>query len=41
VIHRKSGAHGTEAEKRTEFGDGTPEVKKKVGRPRRRWRILL
>jgi hypothetical protein len=28
-MHRKSGAHGTEAEKRTEFGEGIPEVKKK------------
>lgn len=28
-MHRKSGAHGTETEKRTEFRDGTPEVKKK------------
>ena len=28
-MHGKSGAHGTDVEKRTEFGDGTPEVKKK------------
>jgi hypothetical protein len=28
-MHGKSGAHGTEAEKRIEFGDGTPDVKKK------------
>jgi hypothetical protein len=28
-MHGKSGAHGTEAEKRTEFGDGTPQVKEK------------
>jgi len=28
-MHGKSGAHGTEAEKRTEFGDGTPQAKEK------------
>ena len=25
-MHRKGGVHGTQAEKRTEFGDGTLEI---------------